>query len=277
MKDLRALIRRRRATRPTLRRVPVQAHPDNIAREYERAMIGLMIEIHRDVLKAIGNGGFKEDADSMIDVRYDAGENATIGAKIGDIKVDTFRTLTRARAGLLAQGIGQKVQRFADNAVGAQIKAVIQVNPLATAPGLSPELLNGFVAENVALIRTVPERYFKEVEQIVSDSVSMGRRAAQVSALVTERFEVSKSNAKRIARDQVAKMNGAVTQARHKQLGINAYIWRTSNDERVRDTHEANEGERFEWDNPPAETGHPGDDIQCRCRAEPDLSALLGS
>jgi hypothetical protein len=46
------------------------------------------------------------------------------------------------------------------------------------------------------------------------------------------------------------------------------YIWRTAGDDKVRPSHAANEGERFAWDNPP-DTGHPGEDINCRCVAEP--------
>ena len=46
-------------------------------------------------------------------------------------------------------------------------------------------------------------------------------------------------------------------------------IFGTSEDERVRPTHQNNNGETYSWDNPPFETGNPGDDIQCRCTAEP--------
>jgi hypothetical protein len=46
------------------------------------------------------------------------------------------------------------------------------------------------------------------------------------------------------------------------------YIWRTSGDDKVRSSHAANNGKIFAWDNPP-ETGHPGEDYNCRCWAEP--------
>ena len=46
------------------------------------------------------------------------------------------------------------------------------------------------------------------------------------------------------------------------------YIWRTSGDNKVRASHAANNGKIFAWDNPP-ETGHPGEDYNCRCTAEP--------
>jgi len=46
------------------------------------------------------------------------------------------------------------------------------------------------------------------------------------------------------------------------------YIWRTAGDEKVRPSHAANEGRIFAWGNPPS-TGHPGDEVNCRCTAEP--------
>lgn len=46
------------------------------------------------------------------------------------------------------------------------------------------------------------------------------------------------------------------------------YIWRTRGDGKVRSTHAVNNGKIFSWDVPP-ETGHPGEDYNCRCTAEP--------
>lgn len=46
------------------------------------------------------------------------------------------------------------------------------------------------------------------------------------------------------------------------------YVWRTRNDRKVRPEHAANDGRVFSWDDPP-DTGHPGEDYGCRCRAEP--------
>jgi len=46
------------------------------------------------------------------------------------------------------------------------------------------------------------------------------------------------------------------------------YIWRTRGDPQVRPSHIENNGKVFAWDNPP-ETGHPGEDYNCRCTAEP--------
>ena len=46
------------------------------------------------------------------------------------------------------------------------------------------------------------------------------------------------------------------------------YIWRTEKDDRVRGKHAEREGKIFNWHIPP-EGGHPGEDYNCRCWAEP--------
>lgn len=59
-------------------------------------------------------------------------------------------------------------------------------------------------------------------------------------------------------------------QIRQRSFGITRYIWRSRGDDKVRPTHAQNNGKIFSWNVPP-ETGHPGDDFGCRCRAEPSL------
>ena len=46
------------------------------------------------------------------------------------------------------------------------------------------------------------------------------------------------------------------------------YMWLTSGDEKVRPSHAANVGKIFYWSDPPP-TGHPSEDINCRCVAVP--------
>jgi SPP1 gp7 family putative phage head morphogenesis protein len=93
---------------------------------------------------------------------------------------------------------------------------------------------------------------------------------------IGRRFEVSESRAALIARDQVGKFYGALNAARQQDVGITHFLWRTANDERVRPEHIELNGERFAWSKPPAE-GMPGQPINCRCYADPDVGALLDS
>ena len=66
-------------------------------------------------------------------------------------------------------------------------------------------------------------------------------------------------------------MNSALSRSRLTSIGINKYKWQTAGDERVRPTHRENDGKTFTFNNPPSETGNPGDDVNCRCVAIPEF------
>lgn len=67
------------------------------------------------------------------------------------------------------------------------------------------------------------------------------------------------------------RLSQGLDQKRQQAIGIRKYVWRTRGDAKVRAGHAANDGKIFEWRNPPA-TGHPGEDFNCRCWAEPSLA-----
>lgn len=123
--------------------------------------------------------------------------------------------------------------------------------------------------ENVRLIKSIPEEYFKNIATIVNEGVTRGNRASSIISQILKLNNKNRNRAKLIARDQTSKVSSAVSQARQESLNIKKYRWRTSEDERVRDTHRRNNGKIFSWNKPPKDTGHPGQDIQCRCVAEP--------
>lgn len=45
------------------------------------------------------------------------------------------------------------------------------------------------------------------------------------------------------------------------------YIWRMRGDSKTRLSHRLRESKQFSWENPPP-GDHPGEDFNCRCRAE---------
>ena len=126
------------------------------------------------------------------------------------------------------------------------------------------------IAENVDLIRTIPPRFHEGLKRRVAEEFAEAPfDQARLRVMLRKEYQSSGYNLRRLTRDQTSKTIGGLTEKRHQQLGISRYVWRTSQDERVRASHEANNGRTFEWANPPAGTGHPSSDVQCRCNAEP--------
>lgn len=149
-----------------------------------------------------------------------------------------------------------------ENAVGVNLETVIQNEGLE-------DILVATTRENVALIRSIPEEYFKKIETIVFTGTTQGSTAGSMIKQINATGKSTTKRAKLIARDQSSKLNSALNQQRQQNLGVEEYIWRTAGDDRTRDSHASKNGKVFRWDDPPKDTGHPGQDIQCRCVAQP--------
>lgn len=151
-----------------------------------------------------------------------------------------------------------------------------------------------FTVDNVGLIESISERLHGEVEEQVANALDGGLRWEELADALLERFEIGESRAELIARDQMGKLSGEISEATQTNLGIEDYTWRNVDDERVRPTHVEREGKVFSWDGDGLVTVddedfsdhlgtdgnmevpiQPGLPIQCRCYAEPRLDALL--
>lgn len=280
-------------------RLPKQAYPSTAQRLYERALLSWVRTMHETtmsklhpLIQAVGAVRIDDDDNTAAA----AGDARPIKRAIAGVQAQWDATISRGavRPGLIAQGAAENVNTANRRAMNDQFRAVIGVDPIreGTSPRVDDAMLQ-FTRENVSLIKTVSERYFTEIESQVSDAVLNGERPEDIEARLVERYGVAQSNAARIARDQVNKLNGQLTEVRQRDLGVRSYIWRTARDERVRGapggkypkarpSHYHLEGKRFTWDNPPAsgtdgEAGHPGEAIECRCYAEPNIDELLDS
>ena len=133
------------------------------------------------------------------------------------------------------------------------------------------EALGRWVEQNVNLISTIPKKSLGQMQNIVLDGFRNGESTKSIIQKIQKAYGDSKSHARLIARDQIAKLNGQITQKQQEDAGVEEYEWSDSGDGRVRDSHK----KRFRWSDPPivdAKTGrrcHPGQDYQCRCVALP--------
>jgi SPP1 gp7 family putative phage head morphogenesis protein len=148
------------------------------------------------------------------------------------------------------------------DAVGVDVSYIIQSEGL-------DDILIATTRENVGLIRSIPEDYFRKIENVVFSNITQGTSANSMIKQIQKIGRVTASRAKLIARDQNSKLNSALNQQRQQNLGIEEYVWRASDDGRVRIDHNLNNGKTFRWDSPPKKTGHPGSEVQCRCIAQP--------
>lgn len=166
-------------------------------------------------------------------------------------------------------GFAKRIDTSAVRSVNLVVSRIGRISVASLPSGAPATALNAaFVKENVSLIKSIDSRYFDDIAKMVQESVAKGQSKDELARQMQQRFNVSKSRADLIARDQTAKHNGNITQSRQADLGITKYEWSTSEDERVREEHADRNGDIFEWAKPPPD-GHPGEPIQCRCVALP--------
>lgn len=262
-----------RSKKFSLGKIPAQKHPINIERKYFKEFsriiswlksansemkpkFALILEMANDKRPSLDSNsikrkdGYSDEIQSVIDAY-----SAKFGIEFGDILLGEF-------ARIVARGVND----FNAKQFDKMLNKVLGVDPFISEPWLQEEI-EAFIVQNVSLIKTIPEDFFKSIKGIVLDGARSGKTINDISSDLDKRVDVSKSKAKFIARDQVSKFNGDLNRLRQTNIGIKSYIWSTSLDERVRESHAKKEGKEFRWDNPPSDTGHPGEDFQCRCVA----------
>ncbi len=270
-----AFVRARKAQGHTRRRrrMPRQIPPTAIALEYSKAIERIVDRawevIERRAFPLIPAALQETAARKRVDAS--ALEINELFDEIGALFFDSLNVRTLESAIDL---FGRRTSAFQRAQLTKQIVAHLGVDIFIGEPHLV-QMLAAFASENVALIKSVPSRLFDDIEKRVTAAVRTGARWETLADELRERLGVAKSDARRIARDQVGKLYSELNEVRQRELGVTGYIWRTSNDNRVRDSHEVREGKSFSWSDPPA-GGHPGSEILCRCYAEPDLNGLMG-
>jgi SPP1 gp7 family putative phage head morphogenesis protein len=160
----------------------------------------------------------------------------------------------------------ERTDRHAALEIQKDVSRALGIDVITSVPGRADKI-GGYVAENVALVNGLQESMIGSVRDEIMRAVSDGTNTADLANSIANRARISKNRAKLIARDQIGKVNGALMRERHASIGVTKYRWRSSQDERVRNSHAARNGEVFSWDAPPSD-GHPGQPINCRCTAE---------
>jgi len=153
------------------------------------------------------------------------------------------------------------------------------------------EFVNEATKKNVSLIKTVHSRHFEKIQRLTEENVAKGLLTKDFEQKLSDLSELSKNQARLIARDQVSKLTATLNEARQRRLGVETYVWLTSQDSRVRSLsnsnghsdHERLNGTEQSWNDPPVtvfrgkragERNHPGGDIACRCWAQPVYEEL---
>lgn len=134
-------------------------------------------------------------------------------------------------------------------------------------------VMRELMAEQVTLIKSIPLDAAKRVHELTIRGLEDSTRAAEIQREIMRSGDVSTSRAMLIARTEVARTASVLTEARAVNVGSEGYIWRTSGDGDVRESHAEMNGKYVRWDTPPrlsdGTVTHAGQIYNCRCYPEP--------
>ncbi len=205
---------------------------------------------------------------------------ARIMQRLASISIDEIAS--RIASGLVNRANLQnkeQTQRTYKEAFGIDLTGML-------GDGAIREKMEEAVRENVGLITSIQTDFINDIGEKVFGNLLEGGRSENLISIIRERGDVSLSRAKFIARDQTAKLNSGLTEARSKALGLDVYEWSGTGDERERDTHLPLNGKLCKYSDPTvysgdggktwkkrssigAYEGNPGEDYQCRCLSLP--------
>jgi uncharacterized protein with gpF-like domain len=159
---------------------------------------------------------------------------------IDKLEIQYGRIVTEKEAEALAARMARRVESINSAQFKRQMKVLANVELVGGAGLITQKTLTTFVDANVSLIRSIPHELLDKVETTVSNAIRAGERAESfmdsLRDMVKEKVKNAEARAALIARDQIGKLNGQITQERQTDLGVEKYTWRTALDDRVRES-----------------------------------------
>lgn len=129
------------------------------------------------------------------------------------------------------------------------------------------------VARQVQYMKSLPleaASRVSEIQERAMQAVVNGERPDQLYEMIMASGQVAASRARLIARTEIGRATGALTQARALAVGSEGYWWRIKG-AGTRPSHKGMKDKFVRWDNPPtldSMTGHAGCLPNCDCWPE---------
>jgi SPP1 gp7 family putative phage head morphogenesis protein len=237
--------------------------------KYRKALQKLIAEMHGSVEYWL-TAAYRKDPPRMaalVEQAQDAAPAQNIRKMLDDLK---RRWLARfdEYAPKLAEAYLRGMFKSSDSAFRQALKDAGWAVEFRMTPAMR-DSFQASLAENVGLIRSIPEKYLQQVEGVVMRSYSAGRDLATMVKELRELYPEASHRAELIARDQSNKANAVVNRARQMELGITEAIWMHSHaGKNPRPDHVAANGKRYKIAEGCLISGEhiqPGEEINCRC------------
>lgn len=187
--------------------------------KYRKQMLALIDEMNASILY-------------WLEAQYKAAPPAlAMDATPSQKMLSRFRALARKWQNKFDEAAPQIAEAYVQgnlSATSSAMKAALRDAGVSVRFKLTREMrdaMNASVAENVALIRSIPQRYLGQTEGIVTRAYAAGRDLESMVKEIRKLYPKAAGSADLIARDQSNKLNSTVENARRLELGIQQAIW----------------------------------------------------
>ena len=236
---------------------------------------------HEDEMKFSGDsitddmvGIIRSLKEKFISIFRVDGEKAARAMASAELKQNDFALRTaiskaRPRPAMEVSSLGQKLGQ-------SRPTPFMISGSLIQSPRMK-ETLKAAIAENVALITSIPEQYLDRIEGVVMRSIQANGSYDMLRKEIRHYGQMSLKRADRIAQDQTRKMYNNVTRGTFEKYGIKKFKWlHTGGVREPRKYHMDSapnglNGGIFEIDNPPVidqktgQRGFPAELPFCHC------------
>lgn len=251
--------------------------PDVVEGKYRAALEKMVEQMTRQTRREIERL-FKSSVARAAGFTTDA-SFASAAARLVKELHKRFNILFSKAAGGLAEALAKGISRQSAVGLEQSLKHVsggvtLKTDVLGGAVG---DVVKASIKQNVALIKSIPQKYFLDIEGAVMRSIQSGRGMADLQPHLEKTYGVTKRRAALIARDQTSKATTAINRARMQGLGVKKFKWLHSlGGKEPRPLHrDVLNGNVYSFDDLPVidektgERGLPGQLINCRCRMVP--------
>lgn len=261
-----------------------QMFPDGAEREYTRLLSALFRKLTRSLMPKLKQ--LCKDAENKFntDSRFDAKDDFEkwLKDRITEIAGDADDMVTPYQMTQMLSKVSKITQTMSLNSWMGLVQDAMGIELTGSYyDEVFADAKDAWIKENVSYIKSVPQNLLDKVQE----TITWGYDTHQPYINIYRRLQklgMDYKTARRIARDQIGTLNAQMTRLEHESMGVEEYIWKTRKDDRVRECHEALEGTRHKWSDPPpmwyrtaggiVYTGrycHPSEDYGCRCTAIP--------
>ena len=237
-----------------MRRGPALAYPRAAERRYRAYLLKRVRRLIRLIRKALRSDVRSDDV--QVETGFDSGQLlarlAVLSSIVAEDKDSGFEGVLRA-------------VQVSTNRSASRVLAQLG----ATSVGVPVQVPTSWADTNLELIKDIDRGILERMSEAIIETSRKGGSMRDLEKRLSDISLIGKNRAKLIARNEVGNLNATVSRQRQVDVGIVEYIWRTSEDERVRPLHRDLNNKPFRWDTGHPQEGHPGEAINCRCVAIP--------